>query len=231
MHIIQFHQPALGRCLGVVQNDKVANITARDTELTNTVAAFHKARRHRQRLADLLQPLVDGLAPSLDYAELLAAGQVLPPLTEEGVARLLVSGTGLTHTGSVQQRDAMHDRPESAEPQSDSRKMFQMGLAGGRRPAAGTPGRGPGMVFQGRRSLLAWAGRAARHPGLVPDGGEEPEVVGLYTVDDAGIPCRLGFTQGNEWSDHVTEKIIICTSPRRSCAFVHRPELVIDASV
>ena len=66
-------------------------------------------------------------------------------------------------------------------------------------------------------------------PPCAPDGGEEPEIAGLYAVDDDGIPCRLGFAQGNEWSDHVTENIsylYLAPSKLRTCSI--GPELVTD---
>jgi hypothetical protein len=43
-------------------------------------------------------------------------------------------------------------------------------------------------------------------PGFALDGGEEPEIAGLYLVDRQGHPVRLGFALGNEFSDHVTER-------------------------
>src|SRR5262249_59949813 len=47
--------------------------------------------------------------------------------------------------------------------------------------------------------------------------------------DDRGIPWRVGFSQGNEWSDHVTENInylYLAPSKLRTCAI--GPELVTD---
>jgi hypothetical protein len=155
---------------------------------------------------------------------------VLPPVTEEPGARLLVSGTGLTHTGSVQQRDAMHQQADTAAPKSDSRKMFEMGLAGGR-PAPGQRGAAPEWFFKGDGRILRGPGQPLDIPPFAPDGGEEPEVVGVYIVDDDGVPFRLGFTQGNEWSDHVTENInylYLAPSKLRVCAI--GPELVTDLS-
>ena len=98
------------------------------------------SRKAGQRLANYLQNLLATASPSapLKLADLLASGSVLAPVTEEPGSRLLVSGTGLTHLGSVKQRDQMHKAAEPAGPQSDSRKMFDMGRKGGRPP---TPGR------------------------------------------------------------------------------------------
>ena len=43
-------------------------------------------------------------------------------------------------------------------------------------------------------------------PGFAEDGGEEPEIAGVYLIGDDGTPLRLGFALGNEFSDHVTER-------------------------
>src|SRR5262245_31184251 len=141
MRIIQFEHPPMGRCLGVVQGEEVVNITARAPALTGVYAAFRAARGQKQRLVKMLEALLreTGDRPALAYADLLVAGRVLAPVTEDTGTRLLVSGTGLTHLGSMQQRDAMHKQAESSGPKSDSRKMFEMGLEGGR-PAPGQRG-------------------------------------------------------------------------------------------
>ena len=66
-------------------------------------------------------------------------------------------------------------------------------------------------------------------PAYALDGGEEPEVVGCYIVDPAGVPRRLGFALGIEWSDHETETInylYLAPSKLRTCAL--GPELITD---
>src|SRR5262245_51432111 len=130
MRIIQFVDDRNGRCLGVVQGDQVVNVTARNTELTSTVQAFRIARRAGKKLEQLLQDVLHQKSQTspLSCTDLLAAGRVLAPVTEEAGARLLVSGTGLTHLGSVQQRDTMHPQTQTQQARSDSRKMFDMGL-------------------------------------------------------------------------------------------------------
>ncbi len=230
MRIIQFTDPRFGRCLGVVRNDVVENVTLRDTAVTSTYAAFCRARKQGQRLENYLQNLLahgSGSAP-LKLADLLASASVLAPVTEEPGSRLLVSGTGLTHLGSVEQRDQMHKAAEPSGPQSDSRKMFDMGRTGGR-PEPGQRGTPPAWFYKGDGRILRGPGQPLEIPAFSPDGGEEPEIVGLYMVDDSGIPCRLGFTQGNEWSDHVTENInylYLAPSKLRTCSI--GPELVTD---
>ena len=230
MRIIQFQHPGQGRCLGIVHGDDVYNVTERSPSLTSVWAALRAARSKERSLDDSLSELL-GQAPqplALGYGELLAGGQVLPPVMEEPGARLLVSGTGLTHLGSVQQRDTMHKKEDAAAPKSDSRKIFEMGVAGGR-PLPGQRGAAPEWFYKGDGRSLRGPGQPLEIPSFAPDGGEEPEIVGIYIVDDRGIPCRVGFTQGNEWSDHVTENInylYLAPSKLRTCAI--GPELVTD---
>ena len=54
MRIIQFADPRLGRCLGVVRNDEAENVTLRDAAVTSTYAAFRKARKEGARLGSCL---------------------------------------------------------------------------------------------------------------------------------------------------------------------------------
>lgn len=229
MRIVQFTDPSGSRCLGVVRGEQVFNITDQRPDVNRTVAAFEAARRSGMRLAKFLQGILDAPGPQpLAYAELLSSGRVLPPLTEEPGTRLLVSGTGLTHTGSVQQRDQMHQAAQTEGPKSDSRKIFELGLAGGR-PEPGRRGAAPEWFYKGDGRILRGPGQPLEVPPFAPDGGEEPEVVALYAVDEHGVPHRLGFTQGNEWSDHVTENVnylYLAPSKLRTCAI--GPELVTD---
>jgi hypothetical protein len=229
MRIIQFEDPNIGYCLGVVEGEDVLNVTERDASLPSVASAFRLARQQGRRLDAMLREVLErGASPvRLPYAPLLEAGRVLPPLTEDAGTRLLVSGTGLTHLGSVQQRDQMHKK-EAAGPLSDSRKMFEMGLEGGR-PEPGRRGAAPEWFYKGDGRTLRGPGQPLDVPAFAPDGGEEPEVVGLYAVDGRGVPCRLGFAQGNEWSDHVTENVnylYLAPSKLRVCAV--GPELVTD---
>lgn len=227
MRIIQFHTPSLGPCVGVVHGDRVVNITSGDPNLVSVVAAFHRARSAGGRLDEFLEALAPACANAQSYASLLASGHVRAPVCEQGGSRILVSGTGLTHTGSVRQRDAMH-KADSASVLSDSQRMFAIGLEGGR-PAAGIRGAAPEWFYKGDGRNLRGPGQPLDIPGFAPDGGEEPEIAGVYAIDDRGIPCRLGFVQGNEWSDHATEKInylYLAPSKLRACAI--GPELITD---
>ena len=119
-------------------------------------------------------------------------------------AHLTVSGTGLTHLGSAAGRDRMHQAAASGRA-TDSMRMFLLGEAGGK-PAKGTVGAQPEWFYKGDGSALVATGEPLPLPAFARDGGEEPEIAGIYLISDDGTPLRLGFALGNEFSDHVTER-------------------------
>jgi hypothetical protein len=165
----------------------------------------------------------------LDYDEIYqgrSPWRLLPPIDHpEEPARCLVSGTGLTHKGSAANRQAMH--AADAAP-TDSMRMFQWGLEGGR-PAPGQVGVSPEWFYKGPGTILRAHGEPLDVPSYAEDGGEEGELAGVYLIDAAGTPRRLGLTIGNEFSDHRFEKknyLYLAASKLRTCAI--GPELVID---
>ncbi|WP_185985486.1 AraD1 family protein [Aureimonas mangrovi] len=141
----------------------------------------------------------------VDARELVREGLLALPVTHADPAHCLVTGTGLTHLGSAAGRDAMHRKALEDEAATDSMKMFRMGLEGGK-PAAGSVGVQPEWFYKGDGSTLRASGEALASPGFAQDGGEEPEIAGVYLVGPDGTPFRLGFCLANEFSDHVTEK-------------------------
>jgi hypothetical protein len=167
----------------------------------------------------LAQPALTGAA--LPYEALLSEQRVLTPLAHPDVAHCLVTGTGLTHTGSASARDAMHQKLSAGEELlSDSMRMFKWGLDGGR-PADGQPGVQPEWFYKGNGSIVAAPGAPLAMPDFALDGGEEPELVGLYVIGPDSQPYRLGFAIGNEFSDHATERqnyLYLAHSKLRVCA-------------
>lgn len=157
------------------------------------------------------RPLADviagrGRGEAVDLAALAAAGRLAPPITHPDPAHLHITGTGLTHLGSAATRDAMHAKLEGETALTDSMKMFRMGLEGGR-PATGAIGAQPEWFYKGNGHTLVAPGAPLTSPGFALDGGEEPELAGLYLITPDGLPARIGFALGNEFSDHVTERI------------------------
>ncbi|WP_299307313.1 AraD1 family protein [uncultured Croceicoccus sp.] len=134
----------------------------------------------------------------------LAAVRLLSPIDHPDDAHLLVSGTGLTHLGSAEGRDRMH-KAAAAGNATDTMRMFLMGLEGGK-PETGE-GVQPEWFYKGDGSIIAAPGEPVVQPSFAGDGGEEPEIAGVYLIDGEGRPRRLGFALGNEFSDHVTEQV------------------------
>jgi hypothetical protein len=146
-----------------------------------------------------------GVGATVDIAAELAAGRLLAPIDHPDPAHLFMTGTGLTHLGSAEGRDKMHREAAAAEKQTDSMRIFLEGVAGGK-PAAGQVGSQPEWFYKGNGHGLVGPGAALTSPAFAKDGGEEPELAGIYLIGDDGTPFRLGVCLANEFSDHVTER-------------------------
>jgi hypothetical protein len=155
------------------------------------------------REASTLAALVETSRPGVPLD--LGAVELLSPIDHADPAHLILSGTGLTHLGSAEERDRMHRAGSNAPHQSDSMKMFRMGVEGGK-PGAGERGVQPEWFFKGDGSCLVSPGRPLCSPEFALDAGEEPEIAGVYLIADDGRPMRLGYALANEFSDHVTER-------------------------
>jgi hypothetical protein len=184
--------------------------------------------QHRIPLKELVQQYLGDTV--LSYQELIDTKRLLPPLTHPDPAHCLVTGTGLTHLGSADARDAMHSKLSVPDADlSDSMRMFKMGLEAGR-PAAGQAGVQPEWFYKGDGDCVIAPEGTLPVPGFAEDAGEEPELVGLYVIGPDGTPARLGFAVGNEFSDHVTERhnyLWLAHSKLRACSF--GPEIQIGA--
>ncbi len=138
-------------------------------------------------------------------------------------ARCMVSGTGLTHKASAENRAAMHKKAGAEI--TDSIRMYQLGLEGGN-PAPGQIGIQPEWFFKGDGSVLRAHGDPLEVPPYAWDGGEEPEIAGVYVISESGEPYRVGLTMANEFSDHQMEKknyLYLAPSKLRNCSI--GPEL------
>jgi hypothetical protein len=152
-------------------------------------------------------------------------------------ARLLVSGTGLTHLGSARQRQAMHlsDKDKTAPATqtdeavlTDSMKMFRWGVEHGR-PANGSVGIAPEWFYKGDGSCVRAHLEPLDIPSHAEDGGEEAELAGVYIIGADGTPFRVGMVQGDEFSDHKFERrnyLNLAGSKLRTCSL--GPELVLE---
>jgi hypothetical protein len=175
-----------------------------------------------------LSKLVDtkGFGEEVDLIEALGRKLVMAPVDHPDSARVLLTGTGLTHLGSADARDRMHAKAHAADA-SDSMKMFRMGLEGGK-PAEGKPGVQPEWFYKGDGRSIVGPESPLLSPDFAADAGEEPELAGIYVIAADGTPFRLGFTLANEFSDHVTERTnyLYLAHSKLRCAAVG-PELLV----
>ena len=104
-----------------------------------------------------------------------------------------------------------------------------IGRGGWQTSAGRQAGVAPEWFYKGCGTVLRAHNEPLTVPEFAEDGGEEPEVAGVYLIDAEGAPRRIGFTAGNEFSDHVLERknyLYLAASKLRTCAI--GPELVVD---
>jgi hypothetical protein len=139
-------------------------------------------------------------------------------------ARALISGTGLTHLASAETRQKMH---AAVEQETDSMRMYRWGEEGGR-PAPGEIGTAPEWFYKGSGLILRAHNESLTVHSFAEDGGEEPEIAGVYLIDAQGNPRRVGMAAGNEFSDHKMERrnyLYLAPSKLRQCSI--GPELIV----
>jgi hypothetical protein len=214
MRLLQFTDAGRTHVARVEANGTVLPLTG----VESTWQLASKAVKERRSLEQVAASEAAG-AP-IAYAELLRDGRILPPLTHPDPSHCLVSGTGLTHLGSASARDAMHAKIDKVDDAlTDSMKMFKWGVESGK-PVGSKPGMQPEWFYKGDGRNVVGSGSPLASPDFAEDHGEEPELVGLYLIDDDGRPRRLGFAIGNEFSDHITERrnyLLLAHSKLRQC--------------
>lgn len=199
MRIVQITSQGGNRRVATTEGGSLRLIkgVATSLELAGRAIAEHKT------IAAIIESL--GSDGTESYDEVVASGRLLPPADHQEPARCHVTGTGLTHLGSAEGRAEMHAKLASAE-LTDSMKMFKMGLEGGK-PREGMIGVQPEWFYKGNGSTVVAPGKPLSRPAFASDGGDEAEICGIYLVGPDGLPYRLGFALGNEFSDHVMERV------------------------
>lgn len=227
LHLIQLHHSVYGRRVAIAAEDglyrlntyrSIFDLAMKAADETASIEAIAEQDRSLERLC--YDSVYGGasdwrILPSFDHPRESAC--------------LLVTGTGLTHMASAANRQAMHEQAGKSE-LTDSMRMFQWGVEGGK-PATGAIGVQPEWFYKGTGSILKGYGDPLIVPSYGSDGGEEPEIAGVYIIDRNGVPRRIGFTMANEFSDHVMEKknyLYLAPSKLRTCAI--GPELVVGAN-
>ncbi|MFN8709009.1 MAG: AraD1 family protein [Planctomyces sp.] len=227
LQLVQFFVPAFGRRVGLLRNNRVIDLTSVNPKISTVFSLAQEAFFRNISVGDLAESYAASCSgPDYSWLELSSGPlssehlHLLPPFDHPEPSRLLITGTGLTHLGSVKSRDQMHGGAQTPEPATDSARMFAMGLQGGR-PEPGARGVSPEWFYKGNGNSLKGPGAELEIPEYALDGGEEPEIAGCYLIDPGGRPRRLGFVLANEWSDHATEKInylYLAPSKLRSCS-------------
>jgi len=224
MNLIQFVDNKSKRAVGLVSGGKIIRLKNVDRMTALATRALKDGKSLNTTAKTLATTTTE------DYAAALKEMRVLPPLTHDDAAHCIITGTGLTHLGSASARDSMHQKLGGGEAAlTDSLKMFKAGLEGGK-PAKGQAGVQPEWFYKGDGRWLVPPGAALLQPSFALDGGEEPELAGLYMIDAKGKPVRLGFAIGNEYSDHITERqnyLLLAHSKLRHCSI--GPEMISGA--
>jgi hypothetical protein len=225
VHVVQIARGELRR-VALVEGARLRLLDTFGTVYAMALAAISRG----ERLASIVEASAGG--EYLDYDAVYegrSEWRLLPAFDYPGdPARCLVSGTGLTHKASAENRAAMHKA--ATDEVTDSLRMYRRGLEGGN-PPAGEIGTQPEWFYKGDGSILRAHGEELVVPAFAEDGGEEPEVAGAYLIAPSGETYRVGLTMGNEFSDHRMERrnyLYLAPSKLRNCSI--GPELVIGGA-
>ncbi len=223
--LVQLRHPLNGRRIAIVEEPRLR-------VLDGFASVYQLAARAMETKRALLELMNAARGEALDYNpiyERRSDWSLLPPFDHSSEpARCFVTGTGLTHKASAENRQSMHG---AVETMTDSMKMYRIGQEGGR-PAAGCVGAAPEWFYKGTGHIVRARGEALDVPNHADDGGDEAEIAGVYVIAPDGTPHRIGFVQGNEFSDHVLEAknyLYLAQSKLRSCAI--GPEIVIGGDL
>src|SRR5262249_1093696 len=137
MRIVQLKHPKLGRRVAAVDESRLILLSQHHSLYALANAAIETGKK----LAELIGEHAS--SDSLEYDAIYAGKaewKLLSPFDHPSESsRCYVTGTGLTHRASAENRQSMHGDPNQL---TDSMKMYRIGIEGGR-PAAGCVGAPP----------------------------------------------------------------------------------------
>jgi len=225
MHLVQMKHPTHGRRVALVDDTSLRLIDGPATVYDLAMQAIERG----EQLESAVMPNVGQTV--VDYDPVYHGKSdwvLLPPFDHpREPACCFVTGTGLSHSKSADNRQAMHAANTGDSSVSDSMKMYQMGVEGGR-PAPGEVGAQPEWFYKCNGTRLRAHNEPLELPPFGDDGGEEAEPAGAYLIDRDGKPWRVGFAAANEFSDHILEQknyLYLSSSKLRLCSL--GPELVV----
>lgn len=223
MRLVQFQAQGARRKVGLVVGDVIQVLAT----VSTTYALFQYAQQNGLSLPETVSRLTSD--EYIEYDVLLQENRILVPLDHPDTYHTWITGTGLTHLGSAASRNAMHQKITNAPAHelTDSMRLFQMGVNNGKM-SGDVPAAQPEWFYKGNGLTTVHPGQPLSSPAFALDGGEEPEIVGLYINGADGHPHRIGFALGNEFSDHQLERtnyLYLAHSKLRPCSY--GPELLV----
>jgi len=231
MRLIQLSHPKYGRRIAQVENSQLILIEKQYTSCYSLYSTLlNNGNVHSP--ANFISSVLTN--STLDYNWIYqgrSPWNILPSFDHpEHPALCILSGTGLTHKASAENRQKMHQQASEKNSITDSMEIYLWGEEGGK-PGPGEIGVQPEWFYKGNGTSLKAFNDPLEIPPYANDGGEEPEIAGVYLISSDKTPYRVGFTLANEFSDHVMEKknyLYLAPSKLRSCAI--GPELVLECS-
>jgi hypothetical protein len=226
--LVQIDHPVKRRRVALVDGGRLQLLATHRSVYGFAMSALQTGLPLEKLIAEDVSPLT--LSYDEIYSSAASGWRFLPSFDHpDEPARCLISGTGLTHLSSGTARGAVTSGAQEDAKITDGMRLYQAGVENGR-PAAGSVGAVPEWFYKGAGAVL----RGHRDPLIIPNyaqgGGEEAEIAAVYLIDSEGVPRRLGFTPGNEFSDHRTRKLNVLyhsAAKHRSCSI--GPELIIGA--
>ena len=221
--LVQLEHPVKGRRVALVDGAKLHLLATHRSVYGFATTALQTELPLEGLIAQDISQLS---LPYDEIYELRSEWRLLPAFDHpDEPARCLVSGTGLTHLGSGSGRATTGEDAKI----TDGMRLYQAGVENGR-PAPGGVGAAPEWFYKGSGSILRGHGDPLVVPNYALGGGEEAELAAVYIIDPGGVPRRVGFTPGNEFTDHRTRKLnslYHAGAKHRSCSI--GPELTVGA--
>ena len=109
---------------------------------------------------------------------------------------------------------------------TDSMRMFELGIAGGR-PKAGEIGAAPEWFYKGHGEILQPPSEPLTVPAHAEDGGEEAEIAGIYLIAKMAHPTALACAQATN-SPIIGSRVELSQSRRlQTSPMQHRSRIVV----
>jgi hypothetical protein len=227
MRLIQLYHPGYGRRIAKVNGSRLALI---DPHIPTLYDLFTKIIEEGYLPGDYISDVTT--EDQLDYDDIYEGAdswKILPSFDHpKDPMMCILSGTGLTHKTSAENRQKMYEQTSGNDDITDSMKIYLWGEKGGK-PEDGKIGIQPEWFYKGNGTVLRGLNEPLEVPPYADGGGEEPEIAGVYIISSDGIPYRIGFTMANEFSDHIMEEknyLYLASSKLRDCAI--GPELILE---